>query len=86
MKFNDRAEELQQLRTQFKQMELHLESYEKTFEQMSEEARLAVSFALQVCMLSKSLMQELPTTKPSTGGPPCSTPKEVRFLPTPSRS
>ncbi|KAG0705958.1 hypothetical protein DFH29DRAFT_235684 [Suillus ampliporus] len=38
-KFNDRAEELQQLRTQFKQMELHLESYQKTFEQMSEDAR-----------------------------------------------
>ncbi|KAG2756024.1 hypothetical protein P692DRAFT_20826166 [Suillus brevipes Sb2] len=38
-KFNDRAEELQQLRTQFKQVELHLESYQKTFEQMSEDAR-----------------------------------------------
>ncbi|KAG2078108.1 hypothetical protein BDR04DRAFT_1065222 [Suillus decipiens] len=38
-KFNDRAEELQQLRTQFKQVELHLESYQKTFEKMSEDAR-----------------------------------------------
>lgn len=38
-KFNDRAEELQQLRTQFRQVELHLESYQKTFEQMSEDAR-----------------------------------------------
>lgn len=38
-KFNDRAEELQQLRTQFKQVELHLESYQQTFEQMSEDAR-----------------------------------------------
>jgi uncharacterized coiled-coil DUF342 family protein len=38
-KFNDRAEEFQQLRTQFKQVELHLESYQKTFEQMSEDAR-----------------------------------------------
>lgn len=38
-KFDDRAEELQQLRTQFKQVELHLESYQKTFEQMSEDAR-----------------------------------------------
>ncbi|KAG2158333.1 uncharacterized protein EDB93DRAFT_661000 [Suillus bovinus] len=38
-KFNDRAEELQQLRTQYKQMELHLESYQKTFEQMSDDAR-----------------------------------------------
>ncbi|KAG2041690.1 hypothetical protein BDR03DRAFT_890201 [Suillus americanus] len=38
-KFNERAEELQQLRTQFKQVELHLESYQKTFEQMSEDAR-----------------------------------------------
>lgn len=38
-RFNDRAEELQQLTTQFKQVELHLESYQKTFEQMSEDAR-----------------------------------------------
>ncbi|KAG2157315.1 hypothetical protein DEU56DRAFT_763989 [Suillus clintonianus] len=38
-KFNDRAEELQQLRTQFKQAELHLGSYQKTCEQMSEDAR-----------------------------------------------
>lgn len=38
-KFNDRAEEMQLMKSQYRQMEMRLESYEKTYEQMDDTAR-----------------------------------------------
>ena len=38
-KFNDRGEEIQSVKSQYRKMEMRLESYEKTQEQMDEQAR-----------------------------------------------
>jgi hypothetical protein len=38
-KFNERGEEIQLMKSQYRQMEMRLDGYEKTLEQMDDQAR-----------------------------------------------
>lgn len=75
-KFNARGEEIELIKSKYKQMELLLESHEKTRDKLEDEARWDCCICRRLSRAHDHI-QSVPSPKPSSGGQACAGTEKV---------